>query len=64
MCSTSNGKWGKLIAEIEHIASWQDLLVCFLYVLYVCNVEFIFTGFLVGSIYDNIEEDVDDIVDW
>ncbi len=24
--------------------------------LYVCNLEFIFTGFFIGNIYDNIED--------
>ncbi len=35
-------------------------LVCFLYVLYVCNLEFIFTVFFIGSIYDNVVEDVEE----
>ncbi len=35
-----------------------------MYVLYVCNLEFIFMGFFIGSIYDNVEEDVEDTVDW
>ncbi len=41
-----------------------SILVCFLYVLHVCNLEFIFTGLLVGSFSDNIEECVEGTVDW
>jgi hypothetical protein len=32
--------------------------------VYVCNLEFIFTVFFIGSICDDVEEDAEDTVDW